>query len=353
MQEALRLPTDDRAPAASLQARADLLAVVALLDRIPDAVSAMAVLLNPQRQIVLANRRMVEFVGAEGAGELLGLRPGEVLECVRARESDAGCGTTPHCTVCGSLRANMDAQVGLAQTKVCLMTRRGAGGYRSAADRVLRDRLEGGILPQATTVAAEIVALTRIVADEGDNPEARRQALHLLENASKRLVRLVHAHADRAAAEAGRLIALRSAVSARGLLSEAAGGPEIQLVLPSEDATVETDPALAQNAIRDILLNALQAAPPEEVSAGFRVSATHVDFWVHNPGEMELPVQLQVFSRAFSTKAPGRGYGAYFAKLVTERYLGGSVSFRSHAREGTTFTVRLPRARQEQEVEHA
>jgi len=368
------LPQSERAPAAGVQAQADLLAAVPLLERVFDAIPSMAMLLNPQRQILFANRRLVEFVGAEEADELLGMRPGEMLDCVHALEGCGGCGTTPHCTVCGSLRAIADAQLGYGQTQVCLMVRRTDEGpepvalevwaapfeisgqrftlvcLTDAADRVVRDRLELGILPQAMALAAETEALTRAAADDSSTPDARQRALSMIETASKRMARVVHAPGELAAAESGALAATLGIVSARELLSQAAGdlvpagGPGIRLDSPAEDATVETDPELARKALGEILLNALQAAPLGGASAGFRVSETCVDFWVHNPGEMGRPVQLQVFSRGFSTKAPGRGYGAYLARLVTERYLGGSLTFHSAAGEGTTFTVRLPRA---------
>ena len=371
------LPLSERAPAATVQAQADLAMAVGLLERILDAIPPMAMLLNPQRQIVLANRRLLEFAGARGAHEVLGLRLGEILECARALESEGGCGTTPNCAACGSLHATLDAQLGHAETQVCLMMRRAAGGDRalelevsaapieisgqrftllclsSAENRMLRERLERGILPQAKAVATEVDALARAASDDDATDEARRQALRLLQGAAKRFVRLAQAHSELAAAESGRLVVVRRAVSAQELLSQAAGGPEVRLDTPSEDAVVDTDPALAGSALREILLNALQAAPPESVSTGYRVSETHVDFWVHNPGEMARAAQLQVFYRAFSTRAACRGYGAYFAKLVTERYLGGSLSFHSQAGEGTTFTLRLPRALKEQEVPHA
>jgi signal transduction histidine kinase len=326
---------------------------------------------------VLANRRLLEFAGAGEAREVIGLRLGEILECARALESEGGCGTTPGCAACGALHATLDAQLGRAETQVCLMMRRVGGEDRaldlevsaapveisgqrftlvclsSARNRMLRERLELGILPQAKAVATEVDALAHTAADDGATEETRRQALGLLQSASKRFVRMAQAHSDLVAAESGRLVVLRRSVSAHELLSQAAGGPEMRLDAPSEDAVVDTDPTLAGSALREILLNALQAAPPESVTAGYRVSQTHVDFWVHNPGEMARAVQLQVFYRAFSTRAAGRGYGAYFAKLVTERYLEGSLSFRSEAGEGTTFTLRLPRALREQEVPHA
>jgi hypothetical protein len=54
-------------------------------------------------------------------------------------------------------------------------------------------------------------------------------------------------------------------------------------------------------------------------------------------------VRRQVFRRSFSTKSPvGRGIGTYSAKLITERYLGGSLTFTSSEEQGTTFAVTLP-----------
>ncbi len=383
MENCIPLPPSERPPLAGVQAQTDLLAAVPLIERILDAIPSMAMLLNPQRQILLANRRLVEFVGAEEADELRGMRPGDMLGCVHAVGSCGGCGTTPHCAVCGSLRAIVDAQLGYGQTQVCLMARRTGGedepvalevwaaplevsGQRftlvclsNAANRVIHDRLELSILPEAIALAAETEALARAAADDSSAPDSRRRTLNVLETASKRLSRVVHAPSELAAAESGHLAVMPSLVSARELMSQAAGdvfpagGPGIRLNLPIEDASVATDPELARKALGQILLNALEAAPPlGGASAGFRVSETQVDFWVHNPGEMERTVQLQVFSRGFSTKAPGRGYGTYLAKLVTERYLGGSLTFRSTDGEGTTFTVRLPRTGGEEEGAH-
>jgi signal transduction histidine kinase len=375
VENSILLPLSEQPPMAGLQAQSDLLAAVPLLARVLDAIPSMAMVLNPQREIVLANRRMVEFAGAEEAEELRGMRSGDVMSCVHALESCGGCGTTPHCTVCGSLLAVVDAQLGYGQAQVCLMVRR-AGGIdepvalevwaapleitgqhftlvclSSAADRLLRERLDLSVLPQAKALAAETEALTRAAADDFSTPDARQRTLSLLQDSSKRLSDVVHAPGELAAAEAGELAFTPSLVSARELLSLAAAdivpcdGPGIHLDWPPEDAEVETDPGLARKVLGQILLNATEAAPPlGGASAGFRVSETHIEFRVHNPGEMARAVQLQVCSRGFSTRAPGRGYGTYLARLVTERYLGGSLTFRSAAGEGTTFTVRLPRA---------
>jgi hypothetical protein len=58
---------------------------------------------------------------------------------------------------------------------------------------------------------------------------------------------------------------------------------------------------------------------------------------------MAEDVKRQLFQRSFSTKqGNGRGIGTYSVKLLTERYLRGTVDFVSPAPEGgTVFSVRL------------
>ena len=60
---------------------------------------------------------------------------------------------------------------------------------------------------------------------------------------------------------------------------------------------------------------------------------------------MPRSIQLQVFQRSFSTKGAGRGIGTYSIKLLTERYLGGKVSFVSEDGIGTRFSCHLPKQR--------
>jgi sensor histidine kinase regulating citrate/malate metabolism len=67
---------------------------------------------------------------------------------------------------------------------------------------------------------------------------------------------------------------------------------------------------------------------------------------VHNDAPIPREVRLQIFQRAFSTKGPGRGLGTYSMKLLSQRYLGGDVSFTSSEEGGTTFKARYPLHRQ-------
>ena len=77
-----------------------------LLDSFPEP----AMILNRERQIVLANDKLAAVLNRP-AESLLGLRPGQALDCVHSKEGPAGCGTThSSCQFCGALRAFVDGQ---------------------------------------------------------------------------------------------------------------------------------------------------------------------------------------------------------------------------------------------------
>jgi signal transduction histidine kinase len=338
----------------------------------------MAMVLNRQRQAVLVNHRFTEFAGAVGIDELCGFRPGEILRCTHAAEAPNGCGTTESCSVCGALRAIVTAQLGRAQTQICRVERRTAkqvepleleisaapieiGGEpftivcaTDISERLRREWLEHTAVPQALELALEMEVLSASLASATTPPRGSESATASIAAASRRIASIIREHSELAAAETGSLQAARCGVAALEVLRatavefefhEAAKGHQIRLAPDSTDATIDTDPALAGHVIAKILLNALEASPASGVvTVGCRTAGGRAELWVHNDGVIPRAVQLQMFHRSFSTKGRGRGYGTYFAKLITERYLGGAVAFRSGQEEGTTFSVFLPLA---------
>jgi signal transduction histidine kinase len=105
-----------------------------------------------------------------------------------------------------------------------------------------------------------------------------------------------------------------------------------------------SDPALLSRVLTNLVKNALEAsAVGEIVTLTCRSWGEFVEFSVHNPSVMPPEVRRQIFQRSFSTKGAGRGLGTYSVKLLTERYLGGTVDFDSVEGEGTTFRARYPR----------
>jgi signal transduction histidine kinase len=180
----------------------------------------------------------------------------------------------------------------------------------------------------------------------------RGQTAAILFAASRRLSSLLRELSEMAEAEAGECRGVRGSASTLELLStaarevqenEAAQNRQVRLDPAAEDLGVATEPVLARRVLAKMLLNALEATPTGgTVSLGCRSAGDQAELWIRNAGEIPRRIQLQIFQRSFSTKGPGRGYGTYFMKLMTERCLGGTISFQSNAEEGTTFAIRLP-----------
>jgi len=369
------LPPGKRAGTEEIQAQAQILDAIPPLQRILNALPTMALVLNRERQVVLANQRLIEFAGATGLDELCGFRPGEILRCIHATETSAGCGSTEHCTVCGALQAIVTAQFGVTQTQVCRLLRHTPAGEEPleleisacpvevggnqflivcASDiggHLRREWLENWVLPEAVELALEMEVLAATLSAPGMQPEGRRKVTARMAASSRGIATLMREHAELAAAESGELVVVPRTVSALETLRDTAReleyhafADERRIRIEGDDASLETDPALAGRVVEKLLLNALEATPAGgAVTVGCQAAADRVELRIHNDGEMPREIQLQVFQRSFSTKGRGRGYGTYYAKLVAERYLRGRVSFQSRAAEGTTFFLTLPR----------
>lgn len=84
------------------------LAAEPLLQPLLDCFPGPTLILNERRQAVAVNEKLVNLLQIP-ASELLGLRIGEMLDCVRWREEAWGCGTTVFCRTCEALRAILNA----------------------------------------------------------------------------------------------------------------------------------------------------------------------------------------------------------------------------------------------------
>ena len=76
-----------------------------------DAVSGFFMILNECRQILAANRELLEALGREHPRWLVGLRSGDAFNCIHFPEGMGGCGTSQHCGACGAALTLLAAQV--------------------------------------------------------------------------------------------------------------------------------------------------------------------------------------------------------------------------------------------------
>ncbi|MFW6357089.1 MAG: sensor histidine kinase, partial [Spirochaetota bacterium] len=122
-----------------------------------------------------------------------------------------------------------------------------------------------------------------------------------------------------------------------------ADGRSIVVEKHADDVTWLTDPILLRRVLVNLAKNGLEAIPwGGVVTLGSRDDGDTIVLTVHNDGEIAPEARHQLFQRSFSTKGAGRGLGSYSVRLLTERYLGGTVSFTSSDEHGTLFRIALP-----------
>ena len=106
---------------------------------------------------------------------------------------------------------------------------------------------------------------------------------------------------------------------------------------------VLADRSLIVRVLDNMLRNAVEATVQGGyVKLGCRRVEDKLEFWVHNDGAISPRVRERIFRSAISTKGRGRGLGTQAIKLVSELYLGGTVTVSSDEENGTTFSVRFP-----------
>jgi signal transduction histidine kinase len=346
-------------------------AVQEIFNRIPH----IAFVLNHERQIVYANRCLLDFLGFSENNSVSGDRPGEALRCIHSSETEGGCGTTRNCSTCGAVLAILAAQsTGEPQMRECRITRQVDNDTDALDLRVWTDQLT---IEEKTYT----VMLAMDISDEKRRRVLERVFFHDIKNTATalqgsvyflthdtdtataagfsnklrplvdQLIREIMAQEQLLAAENNELTIHSEPVSIKALLEELCDSYRdlniaikrtIEIYLPEQDQ-ITTDRTVLERIISNMLKNALEASSPNDT---IEVGCKHIDsgvrFWVSNPQYMMKDIQLQLFQRSFSTKGMNRGIGTYSIKLLTERYLHGHAGFTSTPHEGTTFFVDLP-----------
>jgi len=338
-----------------------------------DFLPVMVVVLNQQRQIVLANESMARLL-KRPAADLLGLRLGEALGCDHRHAAPTGCGTTAFCCHCGAAKAIVSGLSGRHDVQECRITRDStdmmtavnyqfysmpvslAGErfvFASMLDISFERRvqlIERLFYHDVLDTSAGIHGLCEMLSLQVSSD--LRDDTEVLLGASSRLVDQILAQRQFAAAESREIELQPVKLGTRSLLLElqeffrrqgVATGKQLQLDPQSEDLFFSTDKSLLYRVLSNLIRNALEASSRGETVSVFCGRAPGgIVYRVHNPAVMPEAVRLQLFTRFFSTKGLGRGLGSYSARLFTEEYLDGRLSVRSEAGFGTAFTISLP-----------
>ncbi len=367
----------DRAAREEIERQLETICSHPALQGVMALTSGLLMILNGHRQILGLNTRLLDSLGFERVEELIGLRPGEAMNCVHSNEEPGGCGTTVYCRTCGAAIAIVTAlaEKEPAERKCAAEVKRDGRvvqlSFRVSAVPIRVDHYSFILLfMQDITNEEKWASMERVflhdlsniltslqgaveLASAGGGKACDQRLMEVIKDSTYRILEEVALQRLLVKGTGDKLHALKHTVSLINFLKSVrklsvthpmARGKSVELRLPSGDIQVFTDPCLLQRVIGNMLLNALEASEPgDEVRLGFNAEGRGVSIFVWNRQAIPGDVQLRVFQRFFSTKeGQGRGLGTYSMKLLGEEFLGGKVAFRSSTREGTTFSIELP-----------
>jgi nitrogen fixation/metabolism regulation signal transduction histidine kinase len=337
-----------------------------------DAIPGIVVMLNGNRQIVFANHSLNNLVESLKENSPLGKRPGEVLHCTHALESDGGCGTTEFCRNCGAVRAILASQKGNANVQECLISRVGdlnplelsvsatpmklneekftIFAITDISHEKRRRALERIFFHDVMNTAGGLSLYLEMLGKA--NPQEQEDFKSTMGILTRKLIDEIKAQRDLAAAESNEMKVTPAVIDSVMFLQEQCeihrhltDAENLIIRIDSNAARVlfTSDATILGRVLGNMIKNALEASLQDKtVSVGCYQRIGQVEFWVHNSTFMPRNVQLQMFQRSFSTKGSNRGLGTYSMKLLGERFLHGKVEFTTSEEEGTTFRLIVP-----------
>jgi K+-sensing histidine kinase KdpD len=337
---------------------------------VSESTNTYFMILNSFRQLIYANQELLDLVSST-SDEVIGLRPGEILNCINSVKTEGGCGTHEFCRECGAVQAILEALQGIPCTKECRITAKKNGDYISydlsvKAVPVNKDEINGvlvsvidisdskrrkilertffhDILNSVSGLYGASYLLLNKDIKEGKNLEERASTIYEIVNS---IVDEIKSQQMLLTAENGDLKIHTKDIELSELMHEVGSTVSHNLKLMkcgidysfNRDIMFRTDPALLKRVLVNMIKNAAEECRTgETVKVTAEVSDHSLRFSVHNDKVIEDEIKHQIFQRSFSTKGLDRGIGTYSMKLFGENYLKGRIWFESEEGKGTTF----------------
>ncbi|HMA65189.1 MAG TPA: hypothetical protein VKO63_08325, partial [Chitinispirillaceae bacterium] len=191
-------------------------------------------IVNQARQVVFANESCKAHLELESMEKIIGLRPGEALNCVNAHLKPDGCGSADGCTVCGAFKATITCLLRNEKTteETRIRVKRGSG------EKALEYRIDTIPLTYKNNVYALLLlqdisvqnskrmmeriffhdvlnyssALVNAIEVIEENPVANADLITLLKNTTRMLFNEIHSQKMLMLAENGELTVDRKEV---------------------------------------------------------------------------------------------------------------------------------------------
>ncbi len=345
-----------------------------------DSVPHVSFVVNSEREVVLYNKAMSLIVGDKYKDNVLGRRPGELLNC--GNTTTNRCGESNSCAQCGAMVAMLEALEGGVGNDECNLLTEANGMVNSfifrvtaaplkiddldfvivyltdISDRKNKEVVEKIFLHDLMNAVNGIVSAGSLLIEEAVKDSTKELAGMVVDRA-KFMANEINAHRLFVSAENNQLEINQELFSVAEIVdsicslfsgSQLVVDRNISLVQRVDEFEISTDKRILYRIFENLIKNALEASPEGgKVTVEGILDGDEALFTVNNEGVIPITVAHQIFKRSFSTKGKGRGLGTYSVKMFTENYLQGRAWFDSSYDEGTNFYVQLPLVLQKEE----
>jgi K+-sensing histidine kinase KdpD len=363
----------ERLSDSDLQKEIEIVSNHSVIDGLLHSVSGLLAILNEHRQILALNESLMEMLGITDAGQALGLRSGEAVNCIHAHETEAGCGTSKYCSTCGAAIAivtslgenkpvertcalsvdKKDKPVDIfllikAQPIIIKKKRFLLLFLQDNTEHQQRAALERTFFHDINNMLGKLIMASQLLKEE--NPSDLAEITYQV---SQRLSKEVDI--QRYLLRSGDLDvkAVFFEVTIEKILNElqsffanhpVAHEKNITISKTYPVVSIKTDISLLLRVLYNMVTNAFEATPQNgTVKVWIENEDNYVSFCVWNNQEIPQEITKRIFQRNFSTKEEaGRGIGTFSMKLLGEKVLGGKVNFSTFKSKGTIFKFSIP-----------
>lgn len=335
-----------------------------LLGSLPNIV----LILNENRQVIYNNKHVLAELNLEiDKDDIIGLRPGECLNCIHAGEGKHGCGSTEYCSVCGlangvllserNMNGNQECRVSLTNgTTIILEAVTKPFMFEDnhyvlcslvdISDQKHKEMLENIFLHDLQNTAGNFYSLSNNV-DLFDKDEV----FSFLKDNSQVLLEEIESYKLMLSAEKETLKVKKVEFkiidlleSVKEALKKHISFLNSDIIIECPDVTIDNDRIILRRILFNLMKNALETGGDnKKVRVKVEIIDNICKIDVYNDFVISHDNQLKIFQKSFSTKGAGRGLGTYSIKLLTEKYLNGSVYFVSNEDQGTIFSLVISR----------
>ncbi|HEY9189109.1 MAG TPA: HAMP domain-containing sensor histidine kinase [Ignavibacteria bacterium] len=348
----------------------------AILNRVISSIPNIFLILNKNRQIVFCNDVLLQTLKLDDKNLVLGLRPGEVFNCIYSSKLDTGCGTTEFCKVCGAFKAITQTQTELVskeyECKMLTMNEDKIVGLTLKINTNIielendyyitfhiinineikrKKTLENLLFNEIKKNIDSTVSLLDIIKTPEINNN-KHKYLDIIQTTSLNISEEIQQMQEIDYIENGNITPninqIHSLIFLLDIVKKIMNIPSLKnkniyIDQVSTFQTFSSDKALLEKALKNLIINALEYSPQdEEVKIGCYCENEKIKFWIRNNSSITPEIKLQIFQKSFSTSRTNRGYGTYLSKLIVENILNGKIFFESNLKEGTTFIIELP-----------